>query len=363
MAKETLTIRRLSVRAVEVPMQRPLVTSGGTVKIAPLVLIDLEVDQGITGRSYSFAYTSAALGGLARVTQDLGALLVGETLAPLALEAKLRASLRLLGVQGLTGMALAGLDMAAWDALAKAAGQPLVRLLGAAPRPLPAYNSKGLGIIGAAAAAREAEELLAEGFSAIKLRLGYPSLAQDLEVAAAVRKAIGSEPLIMSDYNQSLSVSEAEQRARGLGDAGLLWIEEPVRHDDYAGHARVRAASAIAIQTGENCWGPTEIGKALAAGASDLIMLDAVKVGGVSGWLRAAALAQDAGVPVSSHLFPEVSAHLLCATPGAHWLEFVDWASPILAEPCKISDGSLAPSETPGIGVAWDEDAVSRYAV
>ncbi len=260
-------------------------------------------------------------------------------------------------------MATAGIDMAAWDALAKACGLPLARLLGGAPREVPAYNSCGLGIIGAERAAEEAQELAAPGFGAIKVRLGYPEIKTDVEVIQAVKASVGEDVALMSDYNQSLSVAEAERRAAALEGEGLYWIEEPTRADDYSGHARVRRGAKIPIQIGENWWGPHDMAKSVGAGASDYAMADAMKIGGVTGWLRAAALAEAAGLPLSSHLFPEISAHLLAVAPTSHWLEYVDWANPILEEPLKVEDGHARAPDKPGTGISWDEEGVRRYLV
>src|SRR3712207_3104953 len=155
---------------------------------------------------------------------------------------------RLLGPQGLSAMAIAGIDMAAWDALAMSCEMPLVRLLGGKPCRIPAYNSCGLGMIGPERAAEEAQELLAPGFNAIKVRLGYQELETDLEVVRAVRDAVGEDVALMSDYNQSLSVAEARRRAAALEDEGLYWIEEPTRADDYSGHAQIRRDTKTPLQ-------------------------------------------------------------------------------------------------------------------
>ena len=358
-----LTVRGLVLHTVDVPMNRPLITGGGEVGSAAMVLIDLLVEEGFSGRSYLFCPTPLLLKPLARLLSNLAPLIEGDLLAPVEIERKLQKAFRLSGPQGLSTMAMAGIDMAAWDALAKSCEMPLVRLLGGQSCRIPAYNSCGLGMIGPERAAEEAQELLAPGFGAIKIRLGYQELKTDVEVVRAVRDAVGEDAVLMSDYNQSLSVAEAGRRAAALEGEGLYWIEEPTRADDYSGHARIRRDSKTPIQIGENWWGPHDAAKSIEAGASDYTMPDAMKIGGVTGWLRTAALAQAAGIPLSSHLFPEISAHLLAVSPTRHWLEYVDWADPILENPLEIEDGYASTSDVAGMGISWDEGAVQRYSV
>ena len=358
-----LSIRGLVVRAVDVPMRRPLKTGGGEVGSAAMVLIDLLTREGVTGHSYLFCPTPLVLKPVAKLLSNLAPLIEGDCLAPVEIERKLQERFRLLGPQGLAAMATAGIDMAAWDALAKSCKMPLVRLLGGKAGRIPAYNSCGLGMIGPERAAEEAQELLAPGFSAIKVRLGYQELETDLEVVRAVRESVGEDVVLMSDYNQSLSVAEAQRRAAALEDEGLYWIEEPTRADDYSGHAQIRRDTKTPIQIGENWWGPHDAAKSIEVGASDYVMPDAMKIGGVTGWLRTAALAEAAGIPLSSHLFPEISTHLLAVSPTRHWLEYVDWATPILEKPLEIEDGYASPPDAAGIGISWDEGAVRRYSV
>ena len=354
-------ILSLTARPVLVPMRRPLHTASGAVTDAPLVLIDIQGDNGLVGKSYVFCYTSAALRSMTALLTDFADWIVGEDLSPFMIEEDIQKRLRLLGAQGMTGMALSGIDMALWDLLAKTQGLPLAKLLGGKPMELPVYNSKGLGIMGAEKAAAEAIELVAEGFDAIKVRLGYPTAKDDVAVVAAVRAAVGPDVRLFSDYNQSLSITEARVRAIALKDSTLDWIEEPVRFDDYKGHAEVRAVSEIPMQTGENCWGPHEAAKAFEAGACDYFMPDVGKIGGVTGWMRSVSLAEAVGMPISSHLYPEFSVHLLCVTPTRHWLEYVDWAEPVLANRMQIENGKTQPLDGPGAGLEWDEQAVERY--
>ncbi|HYI86615.1 MAG TPA: enolase C-terminal domain-like protein [Burkholderiales bacterium] len=359
-----MKIRGIQVRTVAAPMKRPLATSTGKLTVAPLVLIDLETDTGVTGRAYLFAIGRHNLAPIAKLAEAMGEMLKGDEVAPFDLERKLRARYTLLGVHNIVLFAMAGIDMAAWDALGHSLGQPLARLLGSTPRPIPAYNSKGLGILPEKELVKEAVELLEEGFRAVKLRMGRPEARDDLQMLRAVKKQIGPDVTLMVDFNQALSVAEALKRGRMIDDeGGVTWIEEPVRADDFAGNARIAREIATPIQIGENFMGPEQMAQALAAGACDYVMPDAERIGGVTGWMRAAALAQGAGVEMSSHLFPEVSCHLMAATPTAHWLEYVDWADAVLAEPLRVKDGHVMVPDAPGIGLKWDEKAVKQYQV
>jgi len=355
-------IRSLRARPVLVPLKRPPVSASGGIPAAALVLIDLETDGGITGRSYVFAFASWAFGPVVGCLQAMLEMIKGDALAPLEIEAKLRARLTLLDTPGLVGLALAGIDMAAWDALAQAHRVPLVTLLGGALKPIAAYNSTGLWLKPVDTLADEAEALLAEGFRAVKLRLGRDDAAQDLAAVRAVKARIGERVTLMCDFNQRLTVNEAILRGRALDGEGLYWIEEPVRHDDYEGYARIAADVKTPIQTGENLVDTFEMARAIAAQSLDYVMPDVQRIGGVTGWLRAAALAHAHGIEMSSHLFPEFSVHLLGATPTCHWLEFMDWAEPVLREPLRVKDGLAQIPDRPGAGIVWNEDAVQRYA-
>ncbi len=363
MTAETRIVK-LRTRAVSVPLKRPLQTATLLIKNVPFALVDLETSGGIVGRAYLFCYAGPLLKAVVAFLAEVGALIEGDALAPFDIEQKLMKKFLLPGQQGAVAMGLAGVDMAAWDAAAKAAGLPLARLLGGSVQRVPAYNSNGLGLIGPERVPAEARELVEEGgYRAVKLRLGYPTLVEDLAAVKAARSALPDNIELMTDYNQCLLPAEAEIRGRALDREGLAWIEEPVRWDDYAGNATVAAALATPVMIGESFWGPHEMAKALDAKACDYVMPDAMKIGGVSGWLRAAALAESRGIPMSSHLYPEISAHLLAVTPTAHWLEYMDWAGAILAEPFAIQNGFAAIPDRPGIGIEWNEEAVRRYAL
>lgn len=360
-ALPALTIRSVRTTPVLVPMNFALGTSAARVTEAPLLLIDLETEEGITGRTYLFCYRPSGARAIALIVEDAAARIKGEQVRPADLASKLARNFALIGVTGTVRMALSGLDAAMWDALGIAAGRPLASILGSRPRPIRAYNSCGLGLMSASAVAAEAERLLERGFKAVKLRLGYPTLEEDLSALKAVRNRVGAAVAVMVDYNQALSLEDALVRAPALASEGAMWLEEPIRHDDLTGNAKIAAAGAIPLQIGENFNGVEAMDAALRARACGLVMPDLARIGGVTGWMEAAALAAKHRVPISSHLFPEFSAHLLAVSPTSDWLEYVDWADAIVQEPLKIVEGMAVPSDRPGAGLDWDLRAVERY--
>jgi mandelate racemase len=363
-APPLLTIRAIHSVGVEVPMTYALGTSRGVITKAPLLLIDLETEEGVTGRAYLWCYFPAAMPAIASILEEVARVVKGERVAPVDLWARLAERFALIGVQGIVRMAMSGFDMAAWDALAQAAGLRLAALLGADPKRIPAYNSCGLGLMRSPGdVADEAAKLLFGGFRAIKLRLGYPTLREDLAALHAVKKRVGDAIAVMVDYNQALSLVTALERGRALDQEGIYWLEEPIRHDDYAGYATLVRELKTPIQIGENFSESSAMATALAAGAADYVMPDLERIGGVTGWQRAAALAATQRIAMSSHLFPEVSVHLLSATPTCHFLEYVDWADKILEQPLEIDDGFAVVPQRPGNGLTWNKKAVEKYKI
>lgn len=358
----SLTVKELRARPVVVKLKRPIRSRIGALSEWPLVLIDLATDEGIVGRSYLQPFAAHAMRYLIPALHDLGEMLKGHRVAPVELYGEARRFLHFVGWEGQSLIAASGLDMAAWDALAKAAGLPLCELLGASAGPVKAYNSNGLWLRDPEGIGQEALELRGEGnFTGIKMRLGRTRLAGDLTAIKAVRDAVGDEVALMADFNQGLDFGEALRRCHAIDDLGLTWIEEPLVYDNIDGLAQLAAQVKTPIQVGENIYGPRELHKVLQKKACDLVMPDLMRIGGVTGWLRAAAIAGAAGVPMSTHLFPEVSAHLMRVTETADWLEWVDWVNPVLQQPYTITDGFLDIPDAPGVGLDWDEDAVAAH--
>lgn len=353
-------IRGVKARAVVAPISRPVKNAFGIIEAAPLVLIDIETDQGVTGRSYIFAYSNLTLAPLVHLIEEIGRDLAGQAVAPFDLMAAMDAKFRLLSWQGLIGMAVSGLDMAFWDALGQLAGQPLARLLGGSPQPIRAYDS--YGVVDPAADEKDLKRSLDQGFRGIKIKGGDGDVANDERMVKGVRKLIGPDIALMLDFNQSLDPAEAINRIARLAPYDLHWVEEPVAQENLQGLAAVRRESSISIQAGENWWFPHGFAEAIAAGASDFIMPDLMKVGGVTGWMRVAGQAEAASIPMSSHLFAEASAHMLSVTPTAHWLEVLDLGRAILAEPIEIVNGAIT-ARGHGLGLSWNEAAVAKYSL
>lgn len=360
----SLTFKGLVARPVVLRLERPIVARIATITDWPLILIDLHTEEGVVGRSYLEPYTTKTMKYLIPALHDFAEMFKGQPVTPLKMYEAARKSLHFVGYQGMSMIAVSGLDMAAWDALGKAAGMPLCVLLGGSVGPVNAYNSNGLWLNEPAAVAAEAVALREEGgFTGLKLRLGRERMRDDLAAIAAVREAVGDDMHLMADFNQGLHIGEALQRCHMIDDLGLAWIEEPIVYDNFDGYAQLAAELKTPIQIGENFYGPRDLHRALQSKACDFVMPDFMRIGGVTGWLRAAAIAGAAGVPMSSHLYPEVAAHVLRVTETAHWLEWQNWADPILQKPYEIRNGMSHIPDTPGVGLEWNEKAVAANQV
>jgi mandelate racemase len=357
---EPLTFKSIKARPVVLKLKRPVVARIVTIIDWPLILIDVYTNEGIVGRSYLEPYIVKSMRYLIPALHDFGEILKGRRITPFELYDAARKSLHFVGYAGMSTIAVSGLDMAAWDALAKAASMPLCVLLGGSVGPVKSYNSNGLWLKEPEAVAAEAIELRDEGgFTGLKLRLGRERIRDDLATIKAVRDAVGEDMHLMVDFNQGLQLAEALHRCHMIDDLGLDWIEEPIAYDNIDGYTQLAAELKTPIQIGENFYGPRDLHKALQSKACDYVMPDFMRIGGVTGWLRAAAIAGTAGVPMSTHLYPEVAAHVMRVTETAHWLEWQDWADAILQKPYEAKDGLLHIPDAPGIGLEWNEKAVT----
>ena len=364
MTQIPLTLKSVRARQVLVPLKRPVVSRVGLFREWPLILIDLYTNEGVVGHSYLEPYLKQSMRYIIPAIEDLAAAAKGMPIAPFDSYRRGIGSLHLVGREGVSLIAVSGLDMAMWDAMAKAADMPLAAYLGGTVGPVPAYNSNGLWLTPVNELAAEAAALVAEGgFTGLKLRLGRDKLADDLAAIAAVREGAGADVKLMVDFNQGLTLGDALLRCHALDDQGLYWFEEPTTYDNIPGFAQLTRELKTPVQLGENFYGPRLMYQALLARAADYVMPDMMRIGGVSGWMRSAAITSAAGIPMSTHLYPEISAHVMRVTDTARWLEWQDWADLILTEPFQLKDGNIIVPDKPGQGIEWDEKAVAKYAV
>src|SRR5260370_9445010 len=313
-------LRSLTSRGVLLPLTFTLGTRAAIVRSVRLLLVDLLTDDGVTGRAYAFRYRPAGARAMAAHLAEAFDLLSSSPVTPHDASRVLFRQFALLGVTGGVRMARALLDMAIWDALSQSRGLSLAAVLGSRPRDLPAYDSRGLGLMEPDRLSKEADALLARGLRALKLRLGYPSLREDITALKAVRRAVDDDVVIMVDYNQALTPADAVARGRELEKEGIYWFEEPIPHEEYEAYAAIGRELTVPVQLGENFNGRESIIRALSAHACDYVMPDVASIGGGTSWMQAAAIPAAHGSALSSHLMPEVSAQLLSATPTAHWL-------------------------------------------
>ena len=359
MAIDRLTIRSIRARPLLLKLERPIVAKIATISDWPVILVDLFTNEGIVGRSYIEPYTAKTMKYIVAALDDFGELLEGGAVAPIDIFDLARKSLHFVGYQGLSMIAVSGLDMAAWDALAKAANLPLCVLLGGAVGPVKAYNSNGLWLSDPTQLGEEAARLVDEGgFSGLKIRLGRATVEKDMRAIEAVRTAVGLGIHLMADFNQGLDVAEALVRCRAIDSLGLDWIEEPIVYDNLDGYARLASQLKTPLQIGENFYGPRDVHRAIQMKACDLVMPDFMRIGGVTGWLRSAAIAAASGVPISTHLYPEVGAHVMRVSETSHWLEWQNWVNPILKQPYDVAGGMLHIPPVAGVGLDWDETAI-----
>ena len=361
-----LTLHSIRLRVLSVPLRRPIVSNPtvGQYTHWPFILVDLQTNEGITGRSYLEPYVLKSAKYILPAIEAIAEVLRSMPLSPLDNHRAASQAMHLSGREGIGLTAVAAVDMAIWDAVSQAAGQPLAQYLGASTGPVRAYNTNGLWLLPPDQLHDEALSLVEEGhFTAIKMRLGRTNHKSDVAALDAVRNAVGADVRIMTDFNQALDLGEALLRLHALDNEGLQWFEEPIAYDNFDGCAQLARELKTPIQIGENLYGPRSFYKAVQARAADLYMPDLMRIGGVTGFMRCAAIAGAAGIPLSSHLYPEVSAHLMRASESAHWLEWRDWSNPFIAQPFEVKDGMVHVPDRAGSGVEWDEAVVAKLLV
>jgi len=335
----------------------------------PVVILQMGTDDGIEGIAVTF-YGGAITRSLKAAVDDLGALTVGED--PLRLEAiiaKLRAAAGGSGPAGMFTLAISAIDIALWDIRGKALNQPLWKLLGGARERVPTYASGSLRrTLSLDEVVTAAGRLKEKGFREAKMQLALPGAttpAKEVERAKAVREALGTDIRLMCDINQRWRPEEAIDIGRRVEDAGvgLFWLEDVTAHDDYAGLARVNAALATPICGGELVYGIVPFRHMIEARSVDYVMIDLIRVGGITQWLKVAGMAEAFNLPVVSHVIPEIHSHLVAAVPNGLTVEYMGWMLKLFEGTAVLDKGELVMSERPGLGLTFNQETITRHGV
>ena len=364
-----MKITKIQTSILHIPEDDPLADMPEEAgRMRPVVTLRIQTDAGIEGVGLTF-YGGAMTGALRTAVDELGALTIGED--PLRIEAivrKLRAAAGdNCGPAGIFLLALSAIDIALWDIKAKAVELPLWKLLGGARDRVPTYASgslrRGLTDNQAATAARR---LVDKGFVEMKPQMalpGNPSPAEEVRRVRVVRDAIGPDIKLMCDINQRWRPEQAIDIGKRVEDVGLFWLEDVTVCDDYQGLARINAALSTPIAGGEYVWGIVPFRHMIEARSVDIVMIDLVRVGGITQWLKVAGMAEAFNLPVVSHVIPEFHLHLIAAIPNGLTVEYMPWMIKLFQETPPIEQGHLVLPNTPGLGLTFDEAALKSFRV
>ena len=359
-----MKVTAVETQPVVVGLDQPIGSALGQIAGFGCILVTVRTDGGITGENLVFTLNDRRTKVLRQMVDELADVAVGRDAGHIAgFWARAWKDINFLGHKGVPVAGISAIDGALWDALGKTAGLPLYRLLGGAQDRVPAYHSGGLWLSRSIdELVEEAQGFVAQGFRAMKMRLGLPDPADDIARVKAVRDAIGPTVKLMADANQGLTEAQAIRLGRRLEPFGLTWFEEPLPAWDLDGLARVAAALDTPIASGETEYTRYGFRRMLELRSADILMPDLQRVGGVSEFMRVGHMAESHDIAVSSHLFPETSVQVLGALSNATFLEYMPWFSPLYNEALEFRDGSAVVPERPGWGFTFNRDYIAHLS-
>jgi len=363
-----MKISHTACSAFRMPLKQSFSSSRVTMTHRELVMVEIKTDDGLTGLGWCTTAGVGAAAVYALIAGYLAPMLEGSD--PRNTEQiwqRMWMECHAAGPAGITTLAVSAIDIAMWDLKAKAAGEPLYRLLGGARESVEVYASAINLHLEKDELVKQARGQLSDGYTGFKIKVGRSDLYEDIERCLAVRKAIGNNCTLMLDANQKWSIGEAIQRIRILADAAPLFIEEPLLSDTIDAHARLRNATGMPIAVGEQLCNRYEFWNYVRQGAADFLQPDVWKVGGITEFLKIAALGAASGIPVSPHGALELSVHLAAALPNALHIEHIfglnlfDFGA--TSTPLPITGGRLTPGPGAGHGVSFDREALAAHEV
>ena len=346
------------------PLQPAFRAAAGLIESVSFVVAELRSACGACGLGYGFAFFPEDARAIRAIVEPLGAVLRGQNLAySERLWQLMWQRLVFLGQSGAGISALSILDMAVWDLRGRLAGLPLWAMLGAAADRIPVYGSGGSLAAALPDLVSEMQRHAEAGFPAVKMKLGQPSLAADVERVRAVRGAVGDGVRIILDANQQWTARQAITAAAQFADLGIWWLEEPVPAQDIEACAEVARSIALPVATGETNFTPGEFTRLIDARAAEILMPNLQRVGGITAWRKVAAAAELRGIAVASHVYPEIGVHLMCAVPNGFTLEVIPWWPQFFEQTVAISGGMARPPDGPGFGLTLDRSVVARHRI
>lgn len=359
-----MRISSLKTRIVSLPITPAVRTPIHNIEAVDNVLVEIATDEGVTGIAYLWCFGRERARALQWLVRDLFGQVRGMgALEREAVQAAIWRETNFLGRTGAAWIAASAIDTALWDIAGKVAGRPLWQLLGGTDRPVRAYAGGFFLSDTIEAIVAEAHQRVAEGFTAIKMRCGATSWREDIDRVAAIRDAVGPDIDILVDVVQGWTVERALKLGRALEPYDLAYIEDPIAFDDIEGMAAIAAALDVPIAAGENDYGRHGFRRLFEARAVDIAMIDLQRAGGVSEWMKIAAMAGAMRMPVVPHVFHEISIHLLAALRAAPYLEYMSWWEPLFRQKLDLVDGAFSPPSRPGLGLDFDDDAIDPFIV
>ena len=361
-----MKITHVSVEVLETPVKLQYVAAGHAVSSNWHVLSRIATDDGVQGIGFAVSNRATLIRPLAQTAEELGQLLVGMNVMEIAAaRARLERAGGWVGPGGMLSMAIATLDIALWDAVGKTVEQPLYRLLGGHRDRVRAYASDAMWYsMPLEDLAQSASYHVSQGYDMLKLRLGHEARPEgEAARVRAVQAAVGPDVQIMVDGTESWNEGQAVATGRALQEAGIVWLEDPVSHQNVAGLAQLAQVLDVPIAAGEHLYGPDPFQKTFEARAVDIAIIDLARVGGITPWMKVAAMAEARGIPVAGHVIPEVHVHLLAAAPNGYLVEYMPRSEPIFKTRLTLADGHLLAPQAPGLGVELDEAACEKYRI
>jgi L-alanine-DL-glutamate epimerase-like enolase superfamily enzyme len=349
----------------DLPVERPRSDATQSFLKQETIFVELETGDGNAGMGYSYTIGTGGRSVLELLRHDVLPGLIGsDSRRREAIWAKLLAATRATAVGAITSLALAAVDTAVWDLWCKAAGQPLWLAAGGAQSAVSLYDTEGGWLhLSTDELVANAKRVRDAGWSGVKIKVGKPSALEDVKRIAAVRDALGPDLDLMIDANQAFTLAEARHRARLFEPYNLSWFEEPLPADDIEGHARLAGSTSVPIAVGESLYSLAQFREYLERGAASIVQVDVARIGGITPWLKVAHLAEACNVQVAPHFLMELHVSLAAAIPNGRCVEFIPQLRAVTTTELSCEKGEAVPPGEPGLGIAWDADAIANYRV